>query len=92
MPPAPWDRVVWQPEIFRAANGDQPGHLDGHGAGAPVWTRAEKFLHHYEQPRVRSCEEVFQGGGRRTATGVRPFTSDIGPAEIEAHADAGGGS
>ena len=25
MPPAPWDRMVWQPEIFRPTKGDQPG-------------------------------------------------------------------
>ena len=57
------DRMVRQPEVFRPTKGDQPGHLDGHGAGAPVWIRAEEFVHNYQQPRVRSVEEIFQGGG-----------------------------
>ena len=47
MPPAPWDRVVWQPEIFRPAEGDQPGHLDGHGgldknSGILMWLRTAR--------------------------------------------------
>ena len=82
--------MVWKPEIFRPAESDQPGHLDGHGAGAPVWPGTEELIYYYEQYRTRSSEEVFQGGGRRVAASVRPIPGDIHPAEVAARTNAGG--
>ena len=74
-----------------SAKGEQPGLVDGHGAGAPIWPGTTEFLHYHEQPGVCSFETVLQGGGRRIADGVRPFTRDIDPAQVVTHTDAGGG-
>ena len=36
--------MVRKPDIFRPAEGHQPGHLDGHGAGAPVRSGTTKLI------------------------------------------------
>ena len=46
MSPTTWNRMVRKPEIFRPAEGHQPGYLDGHGAGAPVRSRITQFIRH----------------------------------------------
>ena len=60
MPPAPWDRVVWQPEIFRSAKGDQPGLVDGHGAGYIITNSPEYApLRRFFKAAVDGLQMVF---------------------------------
>ena len=78
-------------KFFEQRKETNPGLVDGYGAGAPIWPGITKFLRYYEQPGVRSFETVLQGGGRRFADGVRPFTSDVDPAQVATRADERGG-
>ena len=81
--------MVRQPEVFRPAEGHQPGHLDGHGAGAPVGSGAAELVRDNQQHRTCSSEEVLQGDGRRITADVRSVSGDVSTAEVTTSTDEG---
>ena len=50
VPPALWNGVVREKELFRPAQTVHPGLMDGHRAGPPIRTGTDKSLHYHKQP------------------------------------------
>ena len=65
--------------------------MDGHGAGAPVGSRTQKYLRHYKEHRTRSSEEILQSCSQQAAVSFRQIASDVRPTEVATRTDAGGG-
>ena len=83
--------VVREPGFLRRTVTGVPGVVDGLSVSTPVRSGAEEYLHHYNEPGVRSSTSLLPSRRRPVTTLVRRITGDLRRAKVTHHADASSG-